>query len=96
MTVPKNDTQRVKIYTTRWCGDCRMAKAVLDQASVDYEEFDIDRDPAAVATVIEINGGYQAVPTIVLPDGRVLVEPSRRQLLAALGLEHLNRMRYDY
>jgi mycoredoxin len=83
--------RRLKIYTTRWCGDCRMAKAVLDQAGVDYDEFDIDRDPAAVATVLAINGGYHSVPTIVLPDGRVLVEPSRRQLLAALGLEHLHR-----
>jgi mycoredoxin len=89
MTVPKNDTRRLRIYTARWCGDCRMAKAVLDQAGVDYEEF--DRDPAAVATVLAINGGFTVVPTIVLPDGRVLVEPSRRQLLAALGLEHLNR-----
>jgi mycoredoxin len=65
-----------------------MAKAVLDHAGVEYEEVDIDRDPAAVATVLAINGGYHAAPTIVLPDGRVLVEPSRRQLLAALGLEH--------
>jgi mycoredoxin len=85
----KNDTQRLKIYTTRWCGDCRMAKAVLDHADVGYEEFDIDDDPAAVATVLAINGGLSAVPTIVFPDGRVLVEPSRRQLLEALGLGHL-------
>jgi mycoredoxin len=86
MNEPKNDTRRLKIYTTRLCGDCRMAKAVLHQAGVDYEEFDIDRDPAAVATVLAINGGTRAVPTIVMPDGRVLVEPSRRQLLAALDL----------
>jgi mycoredoxin len=87
----KNDMQRLKIYTTRSCSDCRMAKAVLDQAGVDYEELDIDRDPGAVATVLAINGGYDTVPTILLPDGRVLVEPSRRQLLAALGLDHLYR-----
>ena len=89
MTVHENDSRRLKIYTTTWCGDCRMAKAVLDHAGVDYEEIDLDLDPAAVATVLTINGGYRAVPTIVLPDGRVLVEPSRLQLLAALGLGHL-------
>ncbi len=82
----RNDARRLKIYTTRFCGDCRMAKAVLDQAGVDYLEIDIERDPAAVATVLAINGGTRAVPTIFLPDGRVLVEPSRRQLLAALDL----------
>jgi mycoredoxin len=64
-----------------------MAKAVLDRAGVDYEEIDIDHNPEAVATVRAINGGYTTVPTVVLPDGRVLVEPSRHQLLEALGLE---------
>jgi len=85
---PEKDTRRLKIYTTPWCGDCRMAKAVLDRASVAYEEVNIDDDPEAVATVLAINGGYTTVPTIVMPDGRVLVEPSRQQLLELLGLEH--------
>jgi mycoredoxin len=68
-----------------------MARAVLDRAGVDYEEINIDRDPGAVATVLEINGGYTTVPTILLPSGRVLVEPSRRQLLEALDLEHIRK-----
>jgi mycoredoxin len=82
-------SKRLKIYTTTSCGDCRMAKAVLDRAGVDYEEVNIDHDPAAVATVLAINGGYTTVPTILLPSGRILVEPSRQKLLEAIGLEHL-------
>jgi mycoredoxin len=74
----------LKIYTTTSCGDCRMAKAVLDRAGVDYDEINIDRDPDAVATVLSINGGYSTVPTILLPSGQVLVEPSRQELLEAL------------
>jgi mycoredoxin len=80
-------SNQLKIYTTPSCGDCRMTKAVLDRAGVGYEEIDIDHNPEAVATVLAINGVYTTVPTIVLPDGRVLVEPSRHQLLEALGLE---------
>ena len=87
--IPEKDARRLKIYTTPRCGDCRMAKAVLDRAGVRYEEINVDDDPEAVATVLAINGGYTAVPTIVMPDGRVLVEPSRQQLLEALGIEHL-------
>jgi mycoredoxin len=83
--------KRLKIYTTTSCGDCRMAKAVLDRAGVDYEEINIEHDPTAVATVLAINGGYTTVPTILLPDGQVLVEPTRRQLLESLGLEHLRQ-----
>lgn len=64
-----------------------MAKTVLNRSRVDYEEVNIDREPEAVATVLAINGGYTTVPTIVMSDGRVLVEPSRRQLLEALGLD---------
>src|SRR5258708_26821282 len=51
-------SQRLKIYTTTSCGDCSMAKAVLDRAGVEYEEVNIDGDPEAVATVLAINGGY--------------------------------------
>jgi mycoredoxin len=74
------------MYTTARCGDCTMAKAVLDRAGVVYDEIDIDEDPGAAEAVLEINGGYRTVPTILLTDGRVLVEPSRQALLSALGL----------
>ena len=75
------------MYTTTWCGDCRMAKSTLDRAGIDYQEIDIDDDPSAAETVLAINGGYRSVPTILLPDGRVLVEPSRQALLSAIGVE---------
>ncbi len=63
-----------------------MARTVLDREGIDYEEIDIEEDPAAAATVLDINGGYMSVPTLIFPDGRVLVEPNRRVLLSALGL----------
>ena len=63
-----------------------MARAVLDREGIDYQEIDIDEDPAAAATVLDMNGGFMSVPTLILPDGRVLVEPSRSVLLSALGL----------
>ena len=86
VAITEGTSGRLTMYTTTFCGDCAMAKAALDGAGVDYEEIDIDDDPAAAATVLAINGGYRSVPTILLPDGRVLVEPSRKSLLAALGL----------
>ena len=73
------------MYSATHCGDCQMAKAVLDGMGVDYEQIDVDLDPAAADIVVAINGGYRTVPTIIFPDGRVLVEPSRGELLAALG-----------
>jgi mycoredoxin len=73
------------MYTAAWCGDCRLAKHVLDAKGVAYELIDIETVPGAAELVQKINGGYRTIPTILFPDGRVLVEPSRRQLEAAIA-----------
>jgi mycoredoxin len=44
----------------------------------------IAKDPAAMAIVEEINQGLQSVPTIIFPDGEILVEPSSAELEAKL------------
>lgn len=40
--------------------------------------------PGAAEEVERINNGYQSIPTIVFPDGKVLVEPSNAELEKAL------------
>jgi mycoredoxin len=75
----------IKVYATTWCSDCMMAKHVLDSREIAYEYIDIDLAPEAAELVQRINGGYRSVPTILFPDGRVLVEPSRLELEAALA-----------
>jgi mycoredoxin len=77
--------QALTVYATRWCSDCIGARAVLDACGVSYRWIDINQDEAAADRVVEISGGYRSVPTILFPDGRILVEPSRRELQAALG-----------
>ena len=37
---------RVQMYTTRWCGYCVRAKALLDAKGIAYEEISLDDDPA--------------------------------------------------
>jgi glutaredoxin-like protein len=76
---------RILVYGTTWCGDCVLAKRVLDEVGASYDWIDIDSHPDAVDIVVAINGGRRTVPTIVLPDGQVLVEPNRRELHAALA-----------
>ena len=75
----------IKIYATTWCGDCRMAKHVLDSREIAYEYIDIDLAPEAAELVQRINGGFRSVPSILFPDGRVLVEPTRIELEEALA-----------
>ncbi len=78
-------TPEIVMYGTPWCGDCALAKSVLEAEGIAYAYVDIDADSAAADTVIALNGGNRSVPTILWPDGTVLVEPSRRQLLDAIA-----------
>jgi thioredoxin reductase (NADPH) len=48
---------------------------------------DIDNDPEAIAFVEKTNKGSRSIPTIVFPDGTVLVEPSNAQLAEKLGMQ---------
>jgi mycoredoxin len=70
------------MYATRWCGDCRRARRWFDAHGIAYDVIDIDRDDQAAAYVTRVNGGMRSVPTIVFPDGSVLVEPTSRELAA--------------
>ncbi len=82
---PKTD-QKIVMYATAWCGDCRMAKRWFDSHGVSYEYIDIEKDEQAAEAVLRLNGGMRSVPTILFPDGSVLVEPSPRELAAKFAL----------
>lgn len=76
------EATELKVYSTTWCGDCRRSKRWLDEHNIPYENIDIERDPVAAEYVVKVNNGFQAVPTILFPDGSVLVEPSNAALAA--------------
>lgn len=79
----------IVLYGTSWCGDCRRARRILAELGVTYQDIDIEADPRAARFVEEINHGRRSVPTIVFPDGALLVEPDndslREKLSAAVG-----------
>jgi mycoredoxin len=68
------------MYSADWCGDCRRSKRLLDLLKVDYHLVDVEADAAASDKVIEINGGFRAIPVIVFHDGSHLTEPSDKVL----------------
>ncbi len=74
----------IVVYGTSWCGDTIRARRVLDGRGVSYVWVDIDLDTAGEALVLEINRGMRSVPTIVFPDGSILVEPTTATLNAEL------------
>lgn len=77
-------TDNITMYTTSWCGDCRRAKRVFSDFGVSYIEVNIEEDEDAAELVQSLNNGLRSVPTILFPDGGVLVEPSNAALAAVL------------
>jgi len=74
----------IKVYGTVWCPDCHRAKRVLDREQVTYQFINIDQDQTARSFVEQVNQGMRSVPTIVFPDGSILVEPRDDTLSAHL------------
>jgi glutaredoxin 3 len=59
---------RIQIYTTRWCGYCVRAKALLDAKGIPYDEVHLDDHPAFRSELFELTGGW-TVPQISI-DGK--------------------------
>ena len=77
----------LKVYGAPWCPDCRRSKAFLSEHRIDYDWIDIDQDADALAYVEELQNGGRSIPTLILPDGGMLIEPSDQQLAQALGIQ---------
>jgi glutaredoxin 3 len=59
---------RVRVYSTRWCGYCVRAKALLESRGIPYEEISLYDDPAFRQKLFALAGGW-TVPQILI-DGR--------------------------
>jgi len=58
---------RIKMYTTRWCGYCVRAKALLDARGLEFDEVSLDDDPAFRQRLFDLTGSW-TVPQIVIDD----------------------------
>jgi len=74
------------MYGTSWCYACKHARKIMDQYQIPYQWIDIDQNEEGRRLVEKINHGLRSVPTILFPDGSILVEPDKAQLLQQLGL----------
>jgi glutaredoxin 3 len=58
----------IQVYTTRWCGYCVRAKALLAGKGLPFEEISLDDDPAFRQKLFDLTGGW-TVPQILI-DGQ--------------------------
>lgn len=77
----------ITVYGTNWCPDCKRAKKFFAEHRIQYENVNIDDVAEGVSFVEGINNGMRIIPTIIFPDGEILVEPSNAQLAKKLGIQ---------
>lgn len=82
------------LYGAYWCGDCKRSKKFLNEQFVEYTYVDIEQNPLGEQQVLVLNHGKRIIPTIVFPDGAVLVEPTNAALARKLGLKTEPKLPY--
>lgn len=71
---------QIVMYSTEYCSDCRSAKAFFEANKINFLKVGLEGNEEATEFVLQINNGNRSVPTIIFPDGTVLVEPSWQEL----------------
>lgn len=64
------NTPRVVLYSTSFCGYCVAAKRLLERDGIPYEEIDLSRDPERRMEVVA-ETGWRTMPLILI-DGELL------------------------
>jgi len=57
---------RIEIYTTRYCGYCTSAKALLSRKGVTFSEIDVTGDYEGRSLMVERANGRMTVPQIFI------------------------------
>ncbi len=82
-TLPEQGS--ITMYTTTWCGYCKILKKGLQREGITWNEVNIEEVPGAADYVMSVNGGNQTVPTVVFPDGSSATNPSLADVKAKLS-----------
>ncbi len=86
MSEPVDQTTARSIVTLYWrpgCMFCMRLRLVLRWHHLRVHQINIWQDPAAAAFIRSVADGNETVPTVVI-DGRAVVNPPPRQVVAAI------------
>lgn len=70
------------MYATEYCSDCTRAKKFFELNKIPHVRVGLEENLEATEFVMKVNQGARSVPTIVFPDGSILVEPNWEELKA--------------
>lgn len=88
MNMEANSQNKLIVYGHNYCGQALMLARALKKNAVDHEWRDVMTGPPEWQEELKaLANGNLSVPTVVFPDGAVLVEPWPEKVLKAAGIE---------
>ena len=76
---------RLIVYGHNFCGLARMLADALAEHHIEHEWRDVrDGEPRFRDELRQLARGYLSVPTVIFPDGTVMVEPWPEDVLVKL------------
>ncbi len=79
------ESERLIVYGHHYCGLALMLADALAEHHIKHEWRDVrDGDPWFRDELRQLARGYLSVPTVIFPDGTVLVEPMPKDVLERL------------
>ena len=80
-----NKTHEITIYSTSWCGYCKMAMKYLGDKDISFTDKNVETDASAHAELMQkIGGNFRGVPVIDI-DGEIILGFDRPRIDAALA-----------
>ncbi|MGQ9898024.1 MAG: glutaredoxin family protein [Acidobacteriota bacterium] len=73
----------LKVYSTKWCTDCMLAKQFLRQRWIAFEDILLENNPGAKSYIMERLGRAAKVPVIEIGDRMFSLNPFDPNRLAA-------------
>lgn len=81
-----NKQSHLIVYGHDFCGQAILLSKALEEREIEFEWRDIRRgEPRFQDELRELAHGYLSVPTVVFPDGSVMVEPLPNEVLGKLS-----------
>ena len=76
----------IRVAGTSWSAAAFELKDFLARNRVPYRWLDVDAEPDVLRQLREYTGGEPRLPSILLPDGEILVQPGREAVAEKVGL----------
>ena len=78
---------KIRIFSTPACPYCETLKEFLKERSIEFEDIDVSKNPAAVEEMVQ-KSGQMGVPVVDI-DGNIVVGFDKEQIEKLLNIKKL-------